>query len=61
MVVGGWEWVMGRGWLLRRYVLGSSLEPGPHHYSPAADDTDPFSNLSPEADCGRLPLRHMPD
>lgn len=53
--------VMGWGWLRCRYVLGSSLEPGPHHYSPAADDTDPLSNLSPGADRGRLPLRRMPD
>lgn len=53
--------VMGWGWLRCRYVLGSSLEPGPHHYSPAADDTDPLSNLSPGADHGRLPLHRMPD
>lgn len=53
--------VMGWGWLWCRYVLGSSLEPGPHHYSPAADDTDPLSNLSPGADHGRLPLHRMPD
>lgn len=52
---------MGWGWQRCRYVLGSSLEPSPHHYSPAADDTDPLSNLSPGADRGRLPLRRMPD
>lgn len=53
--------VMWWGWLRCRYVLGSSLEPGLHHYSPAADDTDPLSNLSPGADRGRLPLHRMPD
>lgn len=55
-----WGWWDG-GWLRCRYVLGSSLEPGPHHYSPAADDTDPLSNLSPGADRGRLLLHHMLD
>lgn len=49
------------GLLWCQYVLGSSLEPGSHHYSPAADDTDPLSNLSPGADHGRMPLRSMLD
>lgn len=53
--------LMGLGGVRCRYVLGSSLEPGPHHYSPATDDTDPLSNLSPGADRGRLPLRRTPD
>lgn len=58
MRVIGWD---GGGLLWCQYVLGSSLEPGSHHYSPAADDTDPLSNLSPGADHGRMPLRSMLD
>lgn len=58
MRVIGWD---GGGLLWCQYVLGSSLEPGSHHYSPAADDTDPLSNLSPGADHGRMPLHSMLD
>lgn len=56
MRVMGWD---GGGLPGCQYVLGSSLEPGSHHYSPAADDTDPLSNLSPGADRGRMPLHSM--